>query len=142
MPSSLSRIIVTDDRNPTADETLLRACRCAEIADRLKASDVVLLDLRNVTPICDFFVIASGASTRLMRAVAEEIHKFVKADEQPTRGFEGSHDDRWILADYGDIVLHVFHPEARELYDLEGLWADARRVDWRKELGLPAAADA
>lgn len=100
-----------------------------------------MLDLRGITSICDFFVIATGTSTRQMKAVADEVHKVVKAERQPTRGVEGGQDDHWILADYGDFVLHIFHPEARKLYDLEGLWADAPRIDWRKECGLAPATD-
>ncbi len=72
-----------------------------------------------------------------MKAIADEVHKVSKAEKHPTLGVEGSQDDHWILADYGDFVLHVFHPESRKLYDLEGLWADAPRIDWRKECGLP-----
>ncbi len=121
-------------------EILDRACRCAEIADALKARDVVVLDLTGITSICDYFVIATGGSTRQMRAIADEVHKQLKVESHQTRGIEGSADDNWILADYGDVVLHVFHPEARKLYDLEGLWADAPSVDWRKTLGLPAPA--
>ena len=120
----------------TQDEILIRACEVARIADDLRAQDVTVLDLREVTSVCDFFVIATGASTRLMRAVVEEVNKRFKSDNWPFRQLEGSQNDQWILADFGDIILHMFQPEARELYDLEGLWADAGSVDWHEILGI------
>jgi len=108
----------------------------ARIADDLRAQDVVVLDLREVTSVCDFFVIATGASTRLMRAVVEEVNKHFKSDDWPYRQLEGSQNDQWILADFGDLILHIFQPEARDMYDLEGLWADAQTVDWHDVLGI------
>ena len=120
----------------TQDEILLKACEAARIADDLRAQDVVVLDLRDVTSVCDYFVIATGGSTRLMRAVVEEVNKSFKHDRWPFRQVEGSQNDQWILADFGDIILHLFQPEARELYDLEGLWADAPRIDWHEVLGI------
>ena len=127
---------VNTNLSDTQDEILLRACGVARIAEDLRAQDVTVLDLREVTSICDFFVIATGASTRLMRAVVEEVNKQFKSDKWPFRQLEGAQNDQWILADFGDLILHMFHPEARELYDLEGLWADAPSVDWHEVLGI------
>ena len=127
---------VNTKTSETQDEILLRACEVARIADDLRAQDVVVLDLREITSVCDYFVIATGGSTRLMRAVVEEVNKTFKSDNWPFRQLEGSHNDQWILADFGDIILHLFQPEARELYDLEGLWADAPRIDWHDVLGI------
>ena len=120
----------------TQDDLLLRACEVARIADDLRAQDVKVLDLRGLTSVCDFFVIATGASSRQMRAVVEEVNKQFKSDNWPFRQVEGSQNDQWILADFGDLILHLFQPEARELYDLEGLWADAGSVDWHEILGI------
>lgn len=120
----------------TIDEILLQACQTARIADDLRAQNVVVIDLRGITSICDFFVIGTGSSTRQMRAIAEEVNKAFKREAWPTHSIEGNQDAHWILADYGDIVLHVFGHEARELYDLEGLWADADRIDWHAVLGI------
>jgi ribosome-associated protein len=121
---------------PAHDDVLLWACQAAKIADDLRAGEIVVIDLRGITSVCDFFVIATGGSSRLMRAVVEEINKRFKKEAWPPLGLEGARDDHWILADYGDIVVHVFQPDARELSDLEGLWADAPRVDWHEVLGL------
>lgn len=137
MPLQDSSLLVNvPESSPDQDDVLLWACQAAKIADDLRAQDVVVIDLRGITSVCDFFVIATGGSSRLMRAVVEEINKTFKREAWPPLGMEGARDDHWILADYGDIVLHVFQPDSRELYDLEGLWADAPQVDWHEVLGL------
>lgn len=83
------------------------------------------------TPIVDFFIVTTATSGRQMRAIAEEVERLMKThDSRPRVGVEGRSSETWILQDYGDIVLHVFSPEGRALYDLERLWADAPHVDW------------
>lgn len=116
--------------------SLETACRCAKIADEYRGREVVVLDLTGVTPIVDFFVIATGTSRRQMHAIAEEINRELKREGNPPLGREGYEESTWILQDYGDVVLHVFTDEARAMYDLEGLWADAKRIDW--QTGTPA----
>ena len=111
--------------------SLKNACLCAKAADDLRGKETLVLDLTDVTPIVDYFVITSGSSGRQMRAVADEIRRIMRSAGSRPRGIEGEHDTSWILHDFGDIVLHVFSPEARKLYDLEHLWADAPRVDWK-----------
>ena len=69
-----------------------------------------------------------------MRAVAEEVDRVMRISGSRPRGIEGQNDTNWILHDFGDIVLHVFSPQARELYDLEHLWADAPHIDWKAAL--------
>jgi ribosome-associated protein len=115
------------------------ACLCAKLAEDFRGRDTVVLDLTAVTPIVDFFVIATGTNPRQARALAEEVRRMMKSRGNASRGVEGDGDATWILQDYGDIVLHVFQPAARDLYDLERLWADAKKIDWRSHLGLPAA---
>lgn len=84
-----------------------------------------------VTPIVDFFVVTTANSGRQMRAIAEEVEQLMKSHgNRPRIGIEGRESETWILQDYGDIVLHVFAPDGRELYDLEHLWADAPQVEW------------
>lgn len=129
--ASTRRTVVSPDfRN----RSLKSACLCAKIADDLRGKETLVLDLTDVTPIVDYFVITTGASGRQMRAVAEEVDRALRTRGSRPRGVEGQHDATWILHDFGDIVLHVFSPEARKLYDLEHLWADAPRVDWKAEL--------
>ena len=111
--------------------SLKHACLCAKAADDLRGKETLVLDLTDVTPIVDFFVISTGSSGRQMRAVADEVRRIMRSSGSRSRGIEGENDTSWILHDFGDIVLHVFSPEARKLYDLEHLWADAPRIDWK-----------
>lgn len=106
----------------------LAAQACAD----LKGKDSLVLDMTQVTPIVDFFVVTTATSGRQMRAIAEEVEQLMKKrGSRPRVGVEGRDSETWILQDYGDIVLHVFSSEGRELYDLEHLWADAPQVDWK-----------
>jgi len=100
----------------------------------MKGKDTIVLDLTEVTAIVDYFVITTGTSGRQMQSVADEIQRTMRTTGSRPRSVEGQHDANWILEDFGDIVLHVFSPEARKLYDLEHLWADAPRIDWKAEL--------
>lgn len=110
------------------------ACLAAMTADELKGKETAVLNMTPATPIVDFFVVTTATSTRQMRAIADEVEKLMKAQgNRPRVGVEGRTSETWILQDYGDIVLHVFSPEGRELYDLEHLWADAPKVDWKAE---------
>jgi ribosome-associated protein len=104
---------------------------CARIADEYRGRDTVVLDLTGVTAIFDFFVLTTAGSPRQMRAIADEVHRVLSAEGSEPLGTEGADSATWVLQDYGDIVLHIFTPAARSLYDLEHLWADAVRVDWQ-----------
>lgn len=115
-----------------ATDALDRACLCARIAVDNKARDVVVLDMRHVTPIFDYLVLATGASRRQMHSIAEEVDAAMRDAGDIRLGIEGYHSSRWILQDYGDVVVHVFDPEAREYYALEDLWADGKKVDWER----------
>jgi ribosome-associated protein len=108
-----------------------QACLCARIADEYRGRDTVVLDLTSVTAIFDFFVVTTAGSPRQMRAIADEVNRVLSAEGSHPLGTEGADSATWVLQDYGDIVLHVFTPAARSLYDLEHLWADAVRVDWQ-----------
>ncbi|MGH7127197.1 MAG: ribosome silencing factor [Planctomycetaceae bacterium] len=111
--------------------SLRQACLIARTAEEYRGQNTVVLDLTAITPIFDFFVITSGTSRRQMHAVAEEVDRALAGEGSPRRGVEGYEGSSWILQDYGDIVLHIFTPEVRQVYDLERLWADAKRIDWR-----------
>jgi ribosome-associated protein len=115
--------------------TLLAAVKAAAVAaDDKKATDVVVLDVGDVLSITGWFVIASGSNPRLVRTIAEEVEAQLKAEHDlaPLR-VEGLDGLRWVLLDYGDFVVHVFHEEEREYYQLERLWADVPQVDWQDE---------
>ena len=102
----------------------------AAVADDYRGKDTLVLDMTQVTPIVDYFVVTTGTSRRQMHAIAEEVDRVLESVGSRRIGIEGYDSSSWILQDYGDTVLHVFTTETRDLYDLEHLWADAQRVDW------------
>lgn len=119
---------------PTASPAvaLERAFLCARVAADNNARDVVVLDMRGITPLYDFFVLATGASRRQIHTLSEEIDAALRAEGDRRLGIEGYESSRWVVQDYGDIVVHVFDPDSREYYALEDLWADAPRLDWER----------
>lgn len=103
----------------------------ARAADAKKGSDTLILDVGPLLGITDRFVITSGTNDRQVRTIAEEVELQVRrADGRGPVRVEGLDDGRWVLMDYGDVVVHVFNDEARQYYSLERLWSDARRLDW------------
>lgn len=116
--------------NSQVDESLETARLVTRIADDFRGKDILLLDMRPITPIVDYFVIVTANSQRQMKALGEEVARVMKKRGLQRLGEEGADGDGvWVLQDFGDVVLHVFSPEGRELYDLEGLWADAPRIE-------------
>lgn len=122
----------------TTTISLAAAQRAAALALDLKASDVVLLDLSSVSDATDFFVIASGTSDTHVRATAEHIMEGLKKkDGVAPHHIEGLQQGRWVLLDYVDFIVHIFHPTLREFYQLERLWSDAEPVALEREGGHP-----
>lgn len=93
-----------------------------------QAEDVLLLDIRNVASFADYFVIASGTANRQIQAIIEAVERTAKAEGARPIGREGQLDSGWVLIDYGDVIVHIFAPQEREFYDLEGLWHTATPV--------------
>jgi ribosome-associated protein len=116
----------------TSRTTLEHASLCARVAAENKARDVAVLDMRGLTPLFDYFVIATGASRRQIHTIAEEIDAAMHAEGERRLGIEGYEASKWVVQDYGDIVVHIFDPNTRAYYGLEDLWADAVRVDWER----------
>ena len=112
---------------------LERACLSARVAADNKARDVLVLDMRGITPLFDFFVLATGSSRRQIHTIAEEIDAALRATGDRRLAIEGYHASKWVVQDYGDIVVHLFDQETRSYYALDDLWADARRVEWERE---------
>ena len=104
---------------------LARLCR--EFADNKKAENIAVLDVRKLSSVTDFFVIATGTSQPHLRAIVEEINSRLRDehDLRPVRA-EGATGGMWVVMDYFDVIVHVMHTETRKHYDLEGLWGDAR----------------
>jgi len=109
------------------DPELRLAIHCA---DEKKAVNLIALDLREIASFTEFFVIASGTNQRQVQAIADEINEQLKKQmgRKPVR-IEGYNAAEWVLLDYGDFVFHLFDKEARDFYDLERLWRDARKVE-------------
>jgi len=114
---------------PAAPE---RARLCARVAAEHRGRDVLLIDLRKLTTLVDYFVIASGTSRRQIHAMADEIERAMNQLGDQKIGIEGYGESRWVLLDYRDIVVHLFDDDTRSYYDLENLWGDAPRVEWNQ----------
>ena len=97
------------------------------ILDR-KASNVVVLDVADLTSYADVFIICSGRSNRQVSAIADYIKTDLKKHKIKPLSVEGTKDGHWVLMDYGHVIIHVFYEPVREFYDLEGLWGDAERI--------------
>ncbi len=105
-----------------------KALEIAAAALEKKAEGLVVLDVREITYIADYFVICSGTNSRQVKAIADEIDYRLSKERVFPGHVEGFPDCRWVLMDYGDVIVHVFDEEARFYYDLEGLWGEAERV--------------
>ena len=106
---------------------------CHEFADNKKAENLVTLDVRKLSSVTDYFVIATGTSQPHLRAIVEEITSRLRDEHglRPART-EGATGGMWVVMDYFDVIVHVMHTETRARYDLEGLWGDARPVKTAK----------
>ena len=112
---------------PESKEVAVAAARAAASK---QGADIAILDVHELIVITDFFVIASGSSDRQVKTIVDEVEKAVRErGVRPVRR-EGETENRWVLLDYVDVVVHVFAEEEREYYDLERLWRDAPRVTW------------
>jgi ribosome-associated protein len=110
--------------------SLKLALAAAVTAAENRGRDIVVLDLRRQTPIFDYFVIVTGTSRRQLHALSEEIdHKLEGELHDHRMGIEGYQESKWILLDYGSVVIHLFDETTRDYFDLEALWARAPRVD-------------
>jgi ribosome-associated protein len=103
----------------------------ARAADDKQGEDPIVLEVGDVLALCGWFVIVSGANDRQVRAIADEVERRIHdaGGPKPLR-IEGLNDLRWVLIDYGDLVVHVFSQDARDFYELERLWADVPHLDW------------
>lgn len=109
-------------------EALAQACR--EFADNKKAEDIVVLDVRKISSITDFFVIVSGSSDPHLRAIVNEIEdSLLKRHQTKCQRVDGDHHSGWIVMDLVDVIVHVMRADARSKYDLEGLWSDAPKLE-------------
>ncbi|QEG33892.1 Ribosomal silencing factor RsfS [Bythopirellula goksoeyrii] len=112
-----------------AERSLQLALAAARTADDNRGQDIVVLDMRPITPEFDYFVIVTGNSRRQLHAISEEIDRTLEQEMGDKRmGLEGYSESRWILLDYGTVVMHLFDEETREFYALEQFWGSAEHV--------------
>ena len=130
-PTTVSSVSV-----PRSEECSARglelAIAAARTAEDNRGRDIVVLDVRKLTSMFDYFVIATGTSRRQLHAMSEEIDNRLEHELNDERmGIEGYAESRWILLDYGSVVIHLFDEETREYFSLESLWAEAPRMAWQ-----------
>jgi ribosome-associated protein len=101
-----------------------------------KATEMVLLEMRGVSSYTDYFLICSGKSDRQVQAIAQRVAEVLGEEGIQPLGLEGMSEGKWVLMDYGDLVIHVFLEPIRRFYDLEGLWVDAPRIDLQEGVSL------
>ncbi len=119
------------------ERSLQLALAAAQTAAEDRGKDILVLDLRKLTCIFDYFVIASGSSRRQLHAISEDIdHKLEDGLGDKRMGIEGYRESSWILLDYGTIVIHLFEESTREYYSIEKLWGEAKHVPWEELCGL------
>ena len=112
---------MSTDADPSLD-------RYIEAASGKKALNLIVLDVRDLTSIADVFIICSGRSNRQVNAIADSIVAKLKKHKIKPLSVEGTGEGHWVLLDYGHVIIHVFYEPVREFFDLEGLWADAKRI--------------
>ena len=108
------------------------AIEVARIAHDLKSENVIAFDLRGISSITDFAIVASGASDRQIRGVADAVIEYGRKVGEKPYGFCGHDNAAWVIVDYVDVVLHLFARAHRDYYDLELLWGDAPRIEWTR----------
>lgn len=132
----ISETAATTER--AAERSLQLALAAARTAEDNQGRDIVLLDMRAITPVFDYFVIATGNSRRQLHAISEEIDHCLEDELNDHRlGIEGYSESRWILLDYGNVVIHLFDAETRDYYALEQFWSSAPQVPlpWQNNEG-------
>jgi len=127
-PAAKIRAKVTAESDALNERLRALALRCAHACADKKAEDVVILDVGGLTSYADYFVLCSGRAERQVQAIGNHVLTELKAAGVKPFGFEGLEEGQWGLIDCGDVIVHVFSQEARAHYDLDGLWADGKRV--------------
>jgi ribosome-associated protein len=120
--------MVTDSR--------MKSLLSVRAAIEKKATEMVLLEMRGVSSYTDYFLICSGKSDRQVQAIAQRVAEVLGEEGIQPLGLEGMSEGKWVLMDYGDLVIHVFLEPIRRFYDLEGLWVDAPRIDLQEGVNL------
>jgi ribosome-associated protein len=129
--SNVARLTIAESaaKLDPPERSLQLALAAARTAEDNRGENIVVLDMRSITPVFDYFVIITGNSRRQLHAISEEIERVLQQELRDKRmGIEGYEESRWILLDYGNVVVHLFDQETREFYALEDFWSQAERV--------------
>lgn len=111
------------------------AIESARVLADSKCENVVVLDVRGLSPVADYLVVGTGTSELQMRSVADDLKDLAQQEGEPILDRQGRSSGQWLVVDFVDVVVHLFNAHLRSYYDLESLWSDGRRVDWQAALG-------
>jgi ribosome-associated protein len=134
--------IQTETTRSNEQATRQFAVEAARLAANTRCHNVALLDVRGISPVTDYMILATGTSPRQMHTVCNDLEEW--AGERGVRAFnsDGTESESWMLIDFVDVVVHVFNQESRSFYDLDSLWGDAKRVEWNDHPATPPPAAA
>ena len=139
----MRRLVLAEGRARTGSDATATAdfaADAARLVHDLHCTEVRLLDVRGLSQVCDFVLVGSGTSDRQMKSVAHELQDLGEESGHACFRTNADGDATWIVVDFVDLVVHLFEPAMRDYYDLEGLWSDARVVQWSRD-GERAASD-
>jgi ribosome-associated protein len=122
----------TQKVSQVVDEARRFAIDAARLAADTRCQNVVVLDVRGLSQVTDYFVLATGSSAKQMRTVAQEVEELGEPRKFGAMSRSGYEGESWVLVDFVDVVVHVFSAAARSYFDLDGLWGDAQQVDWNQ----------
>jgi ribosome-associated protein len=128
---------VIDTKPDSPLDTREKAQMCIRSIANYKAQDPILLKVEGLCSFADYFVICSGSSSRQVQGIADNTTGELRRQGIRPLGVEGESEGKWILMDYGDVVIHIFYEPVRYLYDLESLWSDAKRMEWEFDSAFP-----
>ncbi len=118
------------------------ALLCRDLADNRKAENIMVLDVRKISTVTDYFVVASGTSEPHLRAITDEITEKLRAEHDlRPRAMDGTLQTAWVVMDFFDVIVHVMRTDIRERYNLEGLWGDAPQIKPKKAKKAPRSND-
>jgi len=109
------------------------AIKFAKLADKKKADDIIILNLKKITFITDYFIVATGMNKKHNQAIAMDLIEQAKALGVAKLGLQGYEEGNWVLVDFGWVVIHLLNEQLREFYNLESIWGGATKINWKKK---------
>lgn len=134
LETSTTRRCLLEQRKSLRGDSRLLAAHCARLLDENKLEDITVFEVGACLGITDYFIVATGRNARHLRAAADKLLKDLREKGVKRFGVEGYQEGKWVLIDLVDAVVHLFDPESRKFYDLELLWGDCARLDWRASM--------